>query len=312
MKTSVHLTDLPVGPLAHIASFLPVPSRALFAISLDKVNKQDVARIVGEDLHTIDFGHIEKHLAEKLSDNHIESILRCIDAGHKVVELRLTNCRKISGAGLAPLCGSAVVDHIDLSINGDNEFAAISPEPQISFNAVAPILSSIVEAENGALILLQFPNKWRRQRIFSSSFHQFLLRYRTFLSSKNIDHCVTCEEAKDGDDICVGLGSLYYGLQIARCYSCLRSAYFCESCEEERSHNDLIVCTVCERVYCRQCCSTRCCLRCSTEFCVECFPPAPQVFCIRCGCRIICCGCITNTETARCNFCEVTYVTSTS
>ncbi len=306
MKTSVHLTDLPVGPLAHIASFLPVPSRALFAISLDKVNKQDEARIVGNDLHTIDFGHIEKHLAEKLSDNHIESILHCIDAVHKVVELRMTNCKKISGVGLAPLCRSAVLDHIDLSINGDNECAEISPEPHICINAVVPILSSIVEADNSALILLQFPNKWKRRRTFSSLFHQFLLRYRNFLSSKIIEHCVTCEKAKDGDDICVGLGSLYYGLQIPRCYSCLRSTYFCESCEEEEARNDLIICTVCERVYCRQCCSTRCCLQCSKEYCLECFPKV-QVSCIRCGCRIICCnGCIIDTESVICNFCEVT------
>ena len=115
------ITDLPSGILAHAASFLAEPSKALFAIALDKNSaaspNERSAAIVGSHWDTLDFGEIEKELAIKLIDDDIEKVLQCIDAVNKVKRLKLTNCVNITGVGLVPLCGSAIINQIDLSLS---------------------------------------------------------------------------------------------------------------------------------------------------------------------------------------------------
>eukprot|EP00985_Skeletonema_marinoi_P013791 scaffold6883_cov82-Skeletonema_marinoi.AAC.1 len=145
------LTDLPSGILAHAASFLAEPSKALFAIALDKNSaaspNERTASIVGSHWDTLDFGGIEKELAIKLNDDDIEKVLQCIDAVNKVKRLKLTNCVNITGVGLVPLRGSAIINQIDLSLVGEHQRPKINPEPQISCDLVLPILDSIIERE---------------------------------------------------------------------------------------------------------------------------------------------------------------------
>eukprot|EP00984_Skeletonema_dohrnii_P018372 scaffold8557_cov100-Skeletonema_dohrnii-CCMP3373.AAC.12 len=159
------LTGLPSGILAHAASFLAVPSMALFAIALDDDSaaspNERSAAIVGNQWDTLDFGEIEKELAVKLSDAHIEKVLLCIDAVNKVKRLKLTNCVNITGVGLEPLRGSLIIEQIDLSLVGEHQSPSISPEPQISCSHVLPILDSIIEREGCSLMHLQFPQVWR-------------------------------------------------------------------------------------------------------------------------------------------------------
>ena len=80
-QTVSHLTDLSCGILAHAASFLAVPSRALFVIALDEnsavTQNERSSAIVGNQWDTLDFGEIEKDLAENLSDEGIRDILIC-------------------------------------------------------------------------------------------------------------------------------------------------------------------------------------------------------------------------------------------
>ena len=101
------LTDLPSGILAHAASFLASPSKALFAVALDEnsavLPNERSSAIIGNEWNVIDFGVIEEDLAEKLSDLNIERVLLCIDAVNNVKKLKLTNCTKITGVGLEPL-----------------------------------------------------------------------------------------------------------------------------------------------------------------------------------------------------------------
>eukprot|EP00985_Skeletonema_marinoi_P001863 scaffold758_cov116-Skeletonema_marinoi.AAC.4 len=116
------LTDLPSGILAHAASFLAEPSKALFAIALDgnsavSPNERSAA-IVGNQWSILDFGGIEKELAVKLNDDDIEKVLLCIDAVNRVKRLKLTNCVNITGVGLEPLRGSLIIEQIDLSLVG--------------------------------------------------------------------------------------------------------------------------------------------------------------------------------------------------
>ena len=78
------IADLPIEALSIVGSFLPAPSRALFAVSFDNdMTSENRSKIAGTEWRILDFGEIEKALAAKLSDNHIDAILRCINASTK-------------------------------------------------------------------------------------------------------------------------------------------------------------------------------------------------------------------------------------
>ena len=66
------LTDLPSGILAHVASFLAVPSKALFAVALDGNSavspSERSSAIAGNEWDNLDFGEIERELAANLKD----------------------------------------------------------------------------------------------------------------------------------------------------------------------------------------------------------------------------------------------------
>ena len=89
------LIDLPSGILAHAASFLAAPSKALFAIALDKnsvaVPNERSSAIVGNQWDILDFGGMEKDLAAKLTDSDVEIMLQCIDAVNNLKRLKLAN-----------------------------------------------------------------------------------------------------------------------------------------------------------------------------------------------------------------------------
>jgi hypothetical protein len=161
-------SDLPRGILAHAANFLAPPSRALFAVALDESSaashNERSSAIAGNQWDVLDFGLIEKELASKLCDDHIEAVLLCIDAVNKLKRLKLTNCVNITGAGLEPLRGSAIIEQIDLSLVGEHQSPRFRTEPTIiSCDHALPILDSIIEREGFALKYLQFPHVWRAE-----------------------------------------------------------------------------------------------------------------------------------------------------
>jgi len=151
----------------HAATFLATPSRALFATALmddaqDVVNQLSSA--IAGDQTTVDFGDIEKELALNLSDGDINSALLCIDAVNKLKKLRITNCVNITGIGLEPLRGSAVIQQIDLSLTCDGEGpSTLDLESSISFGIVLPILDSIIE--RGVVQHITLPRIWRDERL---------------------------------------------------------------------------------------------------------------------------------------------------
>ncbi|KAK1740900.1 SPX domain-containing protein [Skeletonema marinoi] len=196
------LTDLPSGILAHAASFLADPSKVLFAVALDgnsaaSPNERSSA-IVGNQWSILDFGGIEKELAVKLNDEDIEKVLLFIDAVNRVKRLKLTNCVNITGVGLEPLRGSLIIEQIDLSLVGEHQRPNISPEPQISWSHVLPILDSIIEREGCSLMHLQFPQVWREEPSAESEFHAFILRYNQMRRNREEISCLEfllrCEE----------------------------------------------------------------------------------------------------------------------
>eukprot|EP00984_Skeletonema_dohrnii_P005119 scaffold1802_cov146-Skeletonema_dohrnii-CCMP3373.AAC.3 len=174
------LSDLPSGILVHAATFLATPSRALFAAALmddaQVVNQLSLA--IAGDQTTLDFGDIEEELALNLSDGDINSALLCIDAVNKLKKLRITNCVNMTGIGLEPLRGSAIIQQIDLSLTCDGEGpSTLDLESSISFGIVLPILDSIIE--RGVVQHITLPRIWRDERLehnfTEGEVHQFLI-----------------------------------------------------------------------------------------------------------------------------------------
>ena len=211
------LVDLPTGILAHAASFLAAPSRALFAIALENsaaTPNERSSAIVGNQLDTLDFGEIGKELAVKLLDADINEVLLCIDAVNNVKRLKLTNCTKIFGICLEPLRGSVVIEQIDLSLAGDHQNPDLNPILRISCEFVLPILDSIIERDC-TLMHLQFPSGWRKGPL-STEFHAFIERYNEIRRNRGTVHCETATLSD------------HYGTQLHTCYDCLK--HYCYKC----------------------------------------------------------------------------------
>mmetsp|Transcript_3607 Transcript_3607/g.7595 ORF Transcript_3607/g.7595 Transcript_3607/m.7595 type:complete len:412 (-) Transcript_3607:80-1315(-) len=272
----MYLSDLPTGALAHVSSYLAAPSRALFAVALDHRDVDSSSAIAGDDWEALDFGDIEKDLAAKLSDDDIRGVLLSIDAVNNLKRLRLTNCINISGAGLDPLRGSTIIQHIDLSLVGDHESAKLDPEPPISCAEVLPILDSIIErGEDCSLEHLQFPNEWRKERNTESDFHAFLTRYNDYLSRQAVV-CLKCRcnlpgDERTGDGHMLRMDENQYGTQNFTCYDCMK--HYCYECQEEEKDDAYCMssmCDNCNKRYCLNCCREGHCTSCDHWYCLDC------------------------------------------
>ena len=271
--TSSPLIDLPSGILAHAASFLAAPSRALFAIALDENSvvtpNERSSAIVGNQWDTLDFGQIEKELAAKLSDDDISAILLCIDAVNKLKRLKLTNCVAITGTCLEPLRGSAVIEFVDLSLVDYHQNPDLDLVPPISCEHVLPILDSIIESTQ----YFQFPAKWRRS--FNSEFSGFLTRLNRMWRDRGTPICLCCEDDLpcNNMDWFAMRGSWYpFGIQRNTCSLCLK--HYCNDCmideDAEKTKSMIEYCDNCDRNYCMECSTIDFCDRCEKTFCSTC------------------------------------------
>eukprot|EP00986_Skeletonema_menzelii_P008190 scaffold3381_cov144-Skeletonema_menzelii.AAC.5 len=248
------ITDVPSGILAHAASFLAAPSKALFAISLDQdsavLPNERSSTIVGNQWDVLDFGQIERDLADKLTDLIIKRVLLCIDAVNNLKRLKLANCTKITGVGLEPLRGSLMIEQIDLSLVGDNQDPELDPEPPISWEHVLPILDSIIAVEGCALMHLQFPSVWRNGLYTDSDFHAFYERYNEMYRSRGVINCLECNESLPTSHLPGEWMS--FGRHKNTCYGCLK--HYCDYCMIDGKQNYLANdCGKCRRFYCEDC-----------------------------------------------------------
>ena len=119
-NTTIFLVDIPVEPLAHVASFLSATSQAIFGLAVaavnDKMLNKNSFAIVGDQWDSLDFTEIEKELAARLTDDDIKAVLWCIDAANKVKRLSLAHCVNITGSCLEQLRGSQIIEQIHLSL----------------------------------------------------------------------------------------------------------------------------------------------------------------------------------------------------
>ncbi|KAL3804401.1 hypothetical protein HJC23_011329 [Cyclotella cryptica] len=225
MQGEIALSHLPVEALSYVASFLTTPSRALLAVALHDDNS---SAIVGDIWGTLDFGQLEEDLSRNLTDNHLKTVLLCVDAVSRIKTLRLANCISITGAGLEPLRGSAIIEKIDLSLVGDHESPILDVEPSLSCDFVLPILDSIIERDGNALKYLQFPHAWQKERPVDPNFCRFISRYNAMFNSQNTISCLECNTSLPEEDL-YWIGpdedAQYFGTQNYTCYRCTK--HFC-------------------------------------------------------------------------------------
>ena len=195
---TLHMTDLPIGFLVDVASYLSKPSRALFATAMsapstswqndklihlpsatskaiisapllkcEKLHFTLLAAIRGLSViestsrwEELDFEDIEKSLSAKLSDDDIGAVLKCINAKQTVKRLKLAGCINITGRGLDLLRGSTQLELMDTSLVGKHEDLDIVKEPILSQEVVMPILESIVATDGCSLKYVNLPTKW--------------------------------------------------------------------------------------------------------------------------------------------------------
>ena len=294
------LSDLPIGALSHVSSYLPsLPSRAFFAVALNYYRDTDsCSAIVGDQWDVLDFGDIEKEQAVNLTDDDFRNILLSIDAVNNLKALRLTNCIKITGIGLEPLRGSTMIEKIDLSLVENNTSPDLSPAPPISCNEVLTILNSIIDMGGAcSLKLLIFPKKWRKERSTDSAFHAFLVRYNALLRSRVVP-CLNCNGNLEEGEM-MRMEVIEYGTQNFTCYDCMK--HYCHDCSEEDDGEIFCmsdVCNVCNRRYCFLCSREWNCTSCNGYFCVDCMATkqcaqCDENTCLNCiskrGCRNSCC-----------------------
>jgi len=156
--TNIRINDLPDGILTNVATYLAVPSVVMFAIAVtqDGASQTQTSNAImsaatsNEDeqqqqLTVFDFGDIDKTLAAKLTDDHITTILKFIDASAANLKtLKLAGCVNITGSCLDTIRSSTVLEQLDISLVRMQENPVLDPEPLLSESIVIPILDSIM------------------------------------------------------------------------------------------------------------------------------------------------------------------------
>jgi hypothetical protein len=209
----------------------------------------------------IDFGDLDPQLAGKLTDDDIAAVLACTDALHKLKTLILTGCTGIGGCGLRPICGSKVLQRLDMSLAFKS---STHYEPFLSKTIVMQVLESIVDSEQSSLKYIQFPKMWRDELFQSGQFDEFFSKYDQSGNRRNI-RCAKCcnlchEVLSSGSRV-----PNTHASQDSTCYNCLQN--FCYECavDEDLAIPQLAACQGCEKEFCHNCVEMICCDTCVEE-----------------------------------------------
>ena len=230
----------------------------------------------------MDFVDIPVSLASRLSDDDLGAILVCIDAKHKLKQLKLTHCTNIVGHGFEPLRGSTVMKKLDLGLVRQFEapYLGIAPgarnceflfdDAKLSEGPVCAIIDSMYRRENDSLNRLQYPHTWS---VNSSEPDDVVPLY-----DKNVFGSGRMKQLVDEHNIIVNKFAccLYFGYDGEK--------EFCSSLEgsHERLGSDLIdvciscddtsftVCSNCNDIVCYDCCDTEECSDCNIRYCPLC------------------------------------------
>ncbi|EJK53224.1 hypothetical protein THAOC_27389, partial [Thalassiosira oceanica] len=159
---------LPDSLVAAVCDFLPVPSRLMTVLALGGRNSGSIggtavsSLVGGAPVTSLDFEDVEKELAGRLTDDHLESMLRLADAAMGLQILKLAGCTNITGSGLRPLRGSRVLRQVDFTLRGNHEAAKKEEEvaTRLSKEEVVSFLQSLLDGGGTALRDVSFPQAW--------------------------------------------------------------------------------------------------------------------------------------------------------
>jgi len=294
---TLHISDLPIGFIADVSAYLSKPSRAILAVAFsasasssswknnnNHLSDISTAIVSAQQWDILDFEDIEKELAKKLTDDDIYAVLKCINAQDVLKRLKLCGCINITGIGLYPLRGSAVLEQIDLGLVGKYDRPQIKPELKISQEVIISVLDSIISSDECSLKHIMFPQQWRDAQ--SESLNQFRTRYNTFLANLELN-CAKCNA-----EMSISFGQISM-LQNNVCYDCLKP--FCGDCADENGEGrkTLNYCFQCEKDFCVDCVSRAECTECLENMCSGCLErtcqECNQTMCVEC--LNICNGC---------------------
>ena len=254
--TITHISDLPVGILVDVSTYLSKPSRAMLAVAftapttswknndlMHRLSPISKAIVSSSEWDILDFMDIEKSLANRLLDDDISAVLQCINAHDVLKKLKLTGCIKITGQGLSPLRESVVLEQIDLSLLKKYE-DPMSARLQhvLSKEVVLPILDSIISTMGCSLKYILFPYSWKEDEE-DGPLHEFANRYDHYQENCGV-RCSECAKRIRGHRWFKAKQMYHYNT----CYDCLE--HYCDECEGDTLLN---FCNVCKKDYCRDC-----------------------------------------------------------
>lgn len=270
--TALTISDVPDEALAAVSSFLPKPSRALFAVAMTKTltTACHVQAILGrlvDNWTTLNFGDVDRSLASRLNDDDMLAVLTCIDARNRLWTLKLTGCFNLTGAGLEPLRDSTVLAQIDLSIvNPLKRIDERRIPVSLSENYVIPILRSIIVTDDSSFKHLQLPKHFRMNQ--SRLLEEFIDDVNEILEEEG-DICSKCQVGAWGNADGGGNAWIiddehtpHYGLQNYTCFKCTN--HFCTE------YDCVVRCIGCDKLYCTDCVTFFECGSCSDKLCSEC------------------------------------------
>jgi len=263
---TLYISDLPIGILVDVSSYLSKFSRAILAVAftapstswqnndlMHRLSPISTAIVSSSEWDTLDFVDIEKSLAYSLSDDDLYAVLQCISAHDVLKKLKLTGCVNITGRGLSPLRGSVVLEQIDLSLLKKYE-SPVSSEIHHSMRkaAVLPILDDIISASGCSLKHILLPYSWKEDDE-DGPLHRFANRYNQYQENRGTS-CSECTERIRGHSWFKAKFMYHYNT----CYDCLK--HYCEECsfEHQEDHSNpnqnLDFCRAsCRKDYCIDC-----------------------------------------------------------
>jgi len=322
---TLHISELPVGILADVSAYLPKPSRALFAVAFSEPSSSSknndyqlspisTAIVSATQWDILDFEDIEKELANKLTDDDISAVLKCINAHDMLKRLKLCGCINIKGHGLKPLRDSVVVEQIDISLVGKHGKRESCSESMISANEVVPIIDNIIST-GYSLKYIQFPKKWcyhghcsRREEEEQSSIARLKSRFDRHLDALDL----RCEECNDDEPLTARNMEICYDCLEPICNECMwdDKRVYCDRCEKHYCSN-CASCYECGNHKCNKCTCSGCgglkeCNKCGKSCCEDCLPACKwrvdedcyglNKDCYGCSNNICCCSCSDSEE----------------
>eukprot|EP00984_Skeletonema_dohrnii_P038470 scaffold41726_cov161-Skeletonema_dohrnii-CCMP3373.AAC.1 len=249
--------------------------------------RKSLSKQIGEyydrQWEVMDFVDVPVSLASRLSDDDLGAILVCIDAKHKLQQLKLTHCINFVGHGFEPLRGSTVVEKLDLGLvrqfeapylrraPGGSIYEFLFDDAKLSEGPVCAIIDSILRRETDSLDRLQYPHKWS----VNSPEHALVPIY-----AKNVFGNGRMKQLVDEHNIIVNKFTccLYFGYEDEKdlCSSLEDSLGdeslgsdvidVCISCKD----NSFTVCSNCNDIVCYECCETWECNDCNIIHCPCC------------------------------------------